>query len=117
MSRRDLMIGVGVLLLVAVAAVRTAVPDRSRIRPLSIEAFEVRSDRVDPGQTVVRETPWDPPTDVYVMGWNPWLGAPSGVSFEADLMLYQAETKTTIFMQGQRVMPPGTVDAWRSFGL
>jgi hypothetical protein len=117
LSRRDVLLGALVLLLLAVALVRLAVPDRSRIRPLSIEAFQVTSDRLDPGQTITRETPWVAPDDIYVLGWNPWIGAPSGVSFDADLMLYQAESKTTIFVFGQRIQPPGTVDAWRSFGL
>lgn len=35
----------------------------------------------------------------------------------ADLMLYQAESKTPVFVLGQRFTPPGPVDSWRSFGL
>lgn len=117
MSRRNVVMGAAALLLLAVAIVRLAVPDRSRIRPLSIEAFQVSTDKLDPGQTVTHESPWVPPTDIYVLGWNPWIGAPSGVGLDADLMLYHGESKTTIFVMGQRIHPPGTVDAWRSFGL
>jgi len=117
MSRRDLFMASGAMLLLAVAIVRLAVPERSRIRPLSIEAFEVPGEMVEPAQTVTQEAPWAPPTDVYVMGWNPWIGAPSAVAYDADLQVYLPSEKATVFIFGQRVTPPGTVDAWRSFSL
>lgn len=96
---------------------RVAVPDRSRIRPLSIESVQIPGERIDPAQTITREAAWTPPTDVYILGWNPWIGAPSSVAFDADLQLYQADHKTTVFIYGQRITPPGAVDAWRSYGL
>ena len=107
----------GAMTLLAIAIVRLAVPERSRIRPLSIEAFEIAGEPVEPSQSVTREAPWAPPTDVYVMGWNPWIGAPSGVAYDADLQVYLPTQKVTLFIFGQRVTPPGTVDAWRSFSL
>ena len=107
----------GAMTLLAVAIVRLAVPERPRIRPLSIEAFEVAGEPVGPALTVSRESAWTAPTDVYVMGWNPWIGAPSGVAYDADLTVYLPAEKVTIFAFGQRVTPPGTVDAWRSFSL
>jgi hypothetical protein len=117
MSRRDLLMAAGALLLLAVAIVRLAVPERSRIRPLSIEAFEVPGQSIGPSETATKEAPWAPPTDVYVMGWNPWIGAPSSVAYDADLQVYLPQERQTIFIFGQRVTPPGTVDAWRSFSL
>jgi hypothetical protein len=117
MTRRDLFMAAGALLLLAIAIVRLAVPERSRIRPLSIEAFEVEGQPIEPSETVIKETPWTPPTDVYVMGWNPWIGAPSNVAYDADLQVYLPDERETIFIFGQRVTPPGTVDAWRSFSL
>jgi hypothetical protein len=117
MTRRDVFMAAGALLLLAIAIVRLAVPERSRIRPLSIEAFEVEGQAIEPSQTVTKEAPWAPPTDVYVMGWNPWIGAPSNAAYDADLQVYLPDERATIFIFGQRVTPPGTVDAWRSFSL
>jgi hypothetical protein len=117
MNRRDMILAGGALLLLAVAIVRVAVPDRSRLRPLSVEAFEVRSAEVAPGATVVREVEWSPSADVYVMGWNPWVGLPPGVSFDNDLMIYQADTNTTLFVMGQRGSTPGVIDTWREVDL
>ena len=117
MSRRDLFMAAGAMTLLAVAIVRLAVPERPRIRPLSIEGFEVAGEPVGPSQTVARESAWTAPTDIYVMGWNPWIGAPSGVAYDADLQVYLPDENVTVFVFGQRVTPPGTVDAWRSFSL
>lgn len=117
MKNRDLLIGGAILLLLAVALVRMAVPDRSRIRPISIEGFEIKSERIDPGQTVTRELPWSPPDDVYVMGWNPYLSAPSDAKYDADIILYHPERQTTVFITGYRVTPPTSTDAWRFYSL
>jgi hypothetical protein len=117
MKNRDLLIGGAILLLLAVALVRMAVPDRSRIRPISIEGFDIKSERVDPGQVLTRELPWSPPDDVYVMGWNPYLGAPSDAKYDADIMLYHPDRKLTVFVTGYRVTPPTSTDAWRFYSL
>jgi hypothetical protein len=117
MKNRDVLIGGAILLLLAVALVRIAVPDRSRIRPISIEGFDIKSERVDPGQVLTRELPWSPPDDVYVMGWNPYLGTPSDVKYDADMMLYDPDRKVTVFVTGYRVTPPTSTDAWRFYSL
>ena len=117
MKQRDRLIGAGVILLLAVGIVRLVIPDRSRIRPISIEGFEIKSERIDPGQTVTRELPWNPPDDIYVMGWNPYLGAPSDAKYDADIILFHPERQTTVFITGYRVSPPASTDAWRFYSL
>lgn len=105
------------LLLLATALVRIAAPDRSRLRPLSIETFEVREASVPPAETVTLEAHWSPPWDVYVMGWSPWIGLPAAAIFDAELMVYQPEAKTTVFVMGQRSAGSGPVDVWRHENL
>jgi hypothetical protein len=39
---------------------------------------------VDQGQTVTREVHWEPPDDVYLIGWHPRAGAPEA---EPELLL------------------------------
>jgi hypothetical protein len=117
MKNRDLLIGGGIVLLFAVALVRLAVPDRSRIRPISIEGFELKSERIDPGQVLTRDLPWNPPDDIYVMGWNPYLGVPSDARYDADILLFHPDRQTTVFISGYRVTPPTSTDAWRFFSL
>jgi hypothetical protein len=69
-TRRDLALwGAGALLLVA-ALVRLAVPDRARLRPVSIEAIDIATEPIAQGQTVERQATWSPPDDVYLLGWN-----------------------------------------------
>lgn len=114
MSRRDVVLGAAALLLLAVAIVRVAVPDRSRIRPLSVEACWVPAETIGPGQTITREVPWIPAADVYVLGWNPWLNAPSSVVFDAELLLYDPDAKTTLFIMNQGHVPPTPGEGWRS---
>jgi hypothetical protein len=69
-SRRDLALWGAGLLLLAVALVRLAVPDRTRLRSVSIEAMDIASEPIGQGQTVDREATWSPPDDVYLLGWN-----------------------------------------------
>lgn len=69
-SRRDVVIGAGLILLLAVAIVRTAVPDRSRLRPMSIQGLEIPDEPIDSGATLTREASWSPLADIYVMGWQ-----------------------------------------------
>jgi hypothetical protein len=84
---------VAILLLLAVAIVRTAVPDRSRMRSVSVEAMDIASEPIHPGQTVTREVDWTPPDDVYVVGWNYRLGA-TGAS--PELVLRHGETRVFV---------------------
>ena len=117
MTLREGLLPAVALLLLATAIVRVAVPDRSRLRPLSVEAFAVESATVAPGATVVRETEWSPAADVYVMGWNPWMGLPASISFDVELMIYRPDGKTTLFVMGQRGVSAGVVDTWREVDL
>jgi hypothetical protein len=73
---RDLVLMGGALLLLAVAVVRLAVPDRSRMRPLSVEGLDIPSEPIGQGDAIVREKSWSPPDDVYIVGWNYRIGAP-----------------------------------------
>ena len=106
MNRRDLWLAGGALLLLAIAAVRLAVPDRSRLRPLSIEGVDLKMGPVPAGQTITQETTWEPPDDVYILGWSPLLGVTRG-TFDADLMLYDTRTKTIVFLAAETVGAPG----------
>ncbi len=74
-SRRDLALGAASLLLLATALVRLAVPDRSRIRPLSIEGVSVPSLPIGQGESVKKAADWTPPADVYLVGWSHYIGA------------------------------------------
>src|SRR5438034_11328387 len=75
LTRNEALLAGGCLLLLAVGVVRLAVPDRSRIRPLSLQGIDVSSERIEHGQILERERVWQPPDDVYIVGWNPWVGA------------------------------------------
>ena len=87
-SRRDFAVAAAVVLVLAVAIVRTAIPDRSRLRPLSVEGMEIRGEVIPTGE-IVREATWSPPADVYVLGMNYRIGA-SGAG--AELMLLAGKT-------------------------
>ncbi len=71
MKRSDLVIAAGVVLLLAIAIVRLAVPDRSRLRALSVEAIQIPSEPIARGQSIERTLDWVPPADVYIVGWGP----------------------------------------------
>jgi hypothetical protein len=97
LSRNEALIAAACLLLLAVGLVRLAVPDRSRMRPLSLQGFDIPSEKIDQGQTLERERVWEPPDDVYVVGWSPWVGASrSG----GELTLYAAGVQLFQFVQG-----------------
>jgi hypothetical protein len=81
---KELLFAAGLLLLLAVGLCRLVGSDRPRMRPVSVEALEVPSEPVDQGQTVTREVHWDPPDDVYLIGWHPRAGAPEA---EPELLL------------------------------
>jgi hypothetical protein len=109
-AKRDLALIVGTVLLLATAVVRIATPDRSRLRPLSVEAVHFDPETIDPGQTVTRELQWTPPTDVYVMGWRPWVAIPANRRHNVELALNQG--RTALLYAAQSVDPPGVVDPW-----
>jgi hypothetical protein len=73
--RTEFLAVVGTLLLLAVLVVRAAVPDRSRLRPLSVEGLDIPSEAIGQGQKVVREKTWTPPSAVYILGWNYRIGS------------------------------------------
>jgi hypothetical protein len=117
MSRRDIALGAGLLLLLVVGVLRIALPERADLRPLSIESIELQMGRIDPGQTVTRERDWLPPDDVYVLGWNAWIGAPATGTLDADLMLYDGLAHTAIFLMSQPAGPAAVPPGWRSASL
>jgi hypothetical protein len=81
---RDALFAAGLVVLILVGLVRVASPDRSRTRPVSVQAIEIASETVAQGQTATREAGWEPPDDVYVIGWAPRAGAPDA---EPEMML------------------------------
>jgi hypothetical protein len=117
LNRREALFAAASALLLATAVVRIATPDRPRLRPLSIAPFEVREADVPAGETVTLEAHWSPPSDVYVMGWSPWIGLPPAAVFDAEVMVYQRDAKTTVFVMGQRGAGTGALDTWRHENL
>jgi len=110
LTRNEAVVGAASLLLLAVGVVRLAVPDRSRMRPLSLQGFDIPSERIDHGQILERERVWEPPDDVYVVGWNPWVGAESS---GGELTLFAGGTRLFYFVQREStanhtVYPGGT---------
>ena len=110
LTRNEALVAAGCLLLLAVGVVRLAVPDRSRLRPLSLQGFDVSSERIDHGQVLERERVWQPPDDVYVVGWNPWVGAAAS---GGELTLFAGGVRLFFFVQGDSaanhtVYPAGT---------
>jgi hypothetical protein len=61
-------------------------------RMISVEAVEIKSAAIKSGQSLVQETSWSPPDDVFIVGWAPDIGAP-----EARPELYLVGEGTTIF--------------------
>jgi hypothetical protein len=110
LTRNEALVAAGCVLLLAVGVVRLAVPDRSRIRALSLQGFDMASERIDHGQILQREKVWLPPDDVYVVGWNPWVGAAAS---GGELTLFAAGVRLFYFVQGDSaanhtVYPGGT---------
>jgi hypothetical protein len=109
-TRTEALIGAGCLLLLAVGVVRLAIPDRSRMRPLSLQGFDIPSEPIEHGQTKERERVWQPPDDIYVVGWNPWVGAASS---GGEVTLLAAGVRLFFFAQSegaanQTAYPGGT---------
>jgi hypothetical protein len=87
---KELLLGAGLLALIAIGVCRVAGPGRSPMRPVSIEAIEIPTETLGQGQTVTREVSWDPPDDVYLIGWHPTAGAPEA---EPEMMLRVGEVR------------------------
>ena len=98
---KDLLLGAGLLVLIAVGLARVAGPDRARMQPVSVEALDIPSETVGQGQTVTREVDWEPPDDVYLIGWRPSAGAPAA---EPELMLRVGEVRL-FDVRGDRAEP------------
>ena len=94
MKRHELAILLGVAFLLAIGVVRLAVPDRSRLRALSVEAIQIPSEPIAHGQSIERSIDWTPPADVYIVGWGPRVHARGS---SATLMLYLKSRKTMLF--------------------
>jgi hypothetical protein len=107
---KDFAIAAGVVLLLAVAVVRLAVPDRSRIRPLSVAGLDLPSEAIAQGETVTREKTWPAPADVYVIGWSYRIGAPTAGPelhlLAGDVRLFTA--RGTDALQNPAFFPSGT---------
>lgn len=102
LSRRELIFWGGGLLLLAVAIVRTAVPDRSRLRPLSVEGLNIPAETVGTGQTIMRDKTWSPPADIYVMGWNYRVGS---AALGSELVLYSGDVQLFNAHYGDAMTP------------
>jgi hypothetical protein len=73
---REVAIAAGLAVLLAVAILRTVmVPDRARLRPVSVEGLEIQTEPIAQGQRISREKAWSPPADIYLLGWNYRIGA------------------------------------------
>jgi hypothetical protein len=94
LSRRDLVVIALGLVLLAIAVVRLAVPDRSRLRPLSVEAIDIATEEIAAHATLERLAVWTPPEDVYVVGWGPRVHARGS---KASLMLFLQDRKIMLF--------------------
>jgi hypothetical protein len=74
--RQEVALGFALLLLLAVAIVRTVmVPDRARLRPVSVEGVEIPTEPIAQGQRIERQKSWSPPAEIYLLGWNYRIGA------------------------------------------
>ena len=102
-QRNQALAGIGLTLLFAVAIVRTAVPDRSRLRPLSVEGIDIPTEKIGEGQRIVREKTWAPPTDVYLLGWNYRIGAEA---LGTDLILMVDDVRVFHMRKGDPAANP-----------
>lgn len=89
-EKRDLVLAAGAFLLVAVGVVRTAMPDRYRLRPLSVQGMDIVSEPIGTRETLTREVTWSPPVDVYVMGWSYRIG---GFTAGGELSMFAGTTR------------------------
>src|SRR5687768_12764849 len=98
MTRRDILLAAGSILLLVVAIIRVAMPDRAPLRTLSVEGCFTPSVNMEPGDRLTREAEWKPPDDVYVVGWHAWRNIPPGAAYRSELMLYDRATQVTLFI-------------------
>jgi hypothetical protein len=93
MNRRDLVfLALGCALL-GLAVFRLLSPAEAATRRISVEAVEIRSAPIKSGESLVQESSWTPPDDVFIVGWAPDLGAPSALP-----ELYLRAGETTVFL-------------------
>ena len=93
MNRRDLAILAVSSALLGMALLRILAPPVPPPRQLSVEAVEIKSKPIRSGESLVQESSWTPPDDVYIVGWAPDLGAPSALP-----ELYLRVGETTVFL-------------------
>ncbi len=93
MNRRDLAFLALCCALLGVAVFRILSPAEGATRRISVEAVEIRSAPIKSGESLVQESSWTPPDDVFIVGWAPDLGAPG-----ARPGLYLMAGSTAIFM-------------------
>lgn len=110
LTPRRVLAALGIAASLALVIVRAAVQDRTPLRDLNVRGLWFEQTAVDPGQTVTRELTWVPERDVYVVGWNPLLLAPSESGYAIELTLFDAGTR--IFVMVERGSPPADAAAW-----
>lgn len=110
LTARRVLAGLGLASLLGFAIVRAAVEDRTPLRSLGVQGCWFEQEPVGRGQTVTRELSWIPERDVYLVGWNPLLLAPSEAGYEAELALVDGTTR--IFVMVERRSPPAEAAAW-----
>lgn len=93
MNRRDLALLAVCCALLGLAMIRILAPAEGATRRISVEAVEIRSAPIKSGESLVQESTWTPPDDVFIVGWAPDLGAPG-----ARPELYLMAGSTSIFM-------------------
>ena len=93
MNRRDIAILALCCALLGVAVFRLLSPAAGATRRISVEAVEIRSAPIKSGESLVQESSWTPPDDVFIVGWAPDLGAPSALP-----ELYLLAGGATIFL-------------------
>lgn len=101
------------LLLFGLGVLRLVTPDRQPIRPVSVEAIAISSQPIGQGETIERNATWNPPDDVYVLSWEPTIGARGS---GAELFLMDGPTRVFGWQEPEahsitlstREAPPGT---------
>jgi hypothetical protein len=101
-SRRDAGLAFAGVLLLAIAVVRVAVPDRLRLRALSVQGLDIDDEPLPSGDTISREKRWSPPTDIYLMGWQYRNG---GSSAGSELSLLREPGTLRLFVVSRENNP------------
>lgn len=73
----ELVVGAGMAAMLGAGLAHMAAPKRQPMRSLAIEGIHIPSEPIAQGQTITREATWQPPVDVYVIGWNYSIGSPT----------------------------------------